>query len=219
MTATRIDVTPSDGGPAYQVIVGVGILGELPGLVPRGARTVVVIHAEGLGEIARPACGALRAAGLTVHAEPVPDGEAAKTADVAAGLWSKLARHGVTRSDCVVGIGGGAATDLAGFVAATWLRGVRVVLVPTTLLGMADAAVGGKTAIDIPEGKNLVGAFHSPAGVLADLVTLETLPREDYVSGLAEVIKTGFIADPGVLDLVRADPEGAAVPHGAHARE
>ena len=219
MTATRIDVTPSDGGPAYQVIVGVGILGELPGLVPQGARTVVVIHAEGLGEIARPACGALRAAGLTVHAEPVPDGEAAKTADVAAGLWSKLARHGVTRSDCVVGIGGGAATDLAGFAAATWLRGVRVVLVPTTLLGMADAAVGGKTAIDIPEGKNLVGAFHSPAGVLADLVTLETLPREDYVSGLAEVIKTGFIADPAILDLVRADPEGAAVPHGAHARE
>jgi len=219
MTATRIDVTPSDGGPPYQVVVGVGILGELPGLVPQGARTVVVIHAEGLGEIARPACGALRAAGLIVHAEPVPDGEAAKTADVAARLWSRLARHGVTRSDCVVGVGGGAATDLAGFVAATWLRGVRVVLVPTTLLGMADAAVGGKTAIDIPEGKNLVGAFHSPAGVLADLVTLETLPREDYVSGLAEVIKTGFIADPAILDLVRADPEGAAVPHGAHARE
>src|SRR6266566_1702075 len=201
MTATRIDVTPSDGGPSYQVVVGVGVLGELPGLVPQGVRTVVVIHAEGLGEIARPACGALRAAGLAVHAEPVPDGEAAKTAEVAAGLWSRLARHGVTRSDCVVGIGGGAATDLAGFVAATWLRGVRVILVPTTVLGMADAAVGGKTAIDIPEGKNLVGAFHSPAG------------------GLAEVIKTGFIADPAILDLVRADPEGAAVPHGAHARE
>jgi 3-dehydroquinate synthase len=125
----------------------------------------------------------------------------------------------VTRSDCIVGIGGGAATDLAGFVAATWLRGVRVVLVPTTLLGMADAAVGGKTAIDTPAGKNLVGAFHSPAGVLADLVTLETLPREDYVSGLAEVIKAGFIADPVVLDLVKADPDGATVPHGPHARE
>ena len=219
MTATRIDVNPSDGGPPYPVVVGVGVLGELPGLVPESARTVVVIHAEGLGEIARPACGALRAAGLTVHAEPVPDGEPAKNVDVAAGLWSRLARHGVTRSDCIVGIGGGAATDLAGFVAATWLRGVRVVLVPTTLLGMADAAVGGKTAIDIPEGKNLVGAFHSPAGVLADLVTLETLPREDYVSGLAEVIKTGFIADPVILDLVRADPEGAVVPHGPHARE
>ena len=219
MTATRIDVTPSDGGPPYQVIVGVGVLGELPGLVPGHARTVVVVHAEGLGQIARPACGALESAGLTVHAEPVPDGEAAKTAAVAAHLWSRLAQHKLTRSDCVVGIGGGAATDLAGFVAATWLRGVRVVLVPTTLLGMADAAVGGKTAIDIPEGKNLVGAFHSPAGVLADLVTLETLPREDYVSGLAEVIKAGFIADPVILDLVRADPEDATVPHGTHARE
>jgi 3-dehydroquinate synthase len=214
MTATRIDVTPSDGGPPYQVVVGVGVLGELPGLVPRGARTVVVIHAEGLDEIARPACGALRAAGLIVHAEPVPDGEAAKTIQVAAGLWSRLAEHGVTRSDCVVGIGGGAATDLAGFVAATWLRGVRVVLIPTTVLGMADAAVGGKTAIDIPEGKNLVGAFHSPVGVLADLVTLETLPREDYVSGLAEVIKIGFIADPVILDLVRADPERAIAVKG-----
>jgi 3-dehydroquinate synthase len=219
MTATRIGVTPSDGGQPYQVVVGVGVLSELPGLVPPGARTVVVIHAEGLGEIARPACGALIAAGYQVHAEPVPDGEAAKTVEVAAGLWSRLGRHNVTRSDCIVGIGGGATTDLAGFVAATWLRGVQFVLVPTTLLGMADAAVGGKTAIDVPEGKNLVGAFHSPAGVLADLVTLETLPREDYVSGLAEVIKAGFIADPVILDLVKADPQGATVPHGTHARE
>src|SRR5581483_4505299 len=219
MTATRIDVTPSDGGRPYQVIIGVGVLSELPGLVPDGTRTVVVIHAEGLGEIARPACCALTAAGYHVHAEPGPDGEAAKTAAVAADLWSRLARHGVTRSDCIVGLGGGATTDLAGFVAATWLRGVQVVLVPTTLLGMADAAVGGKTAIDLAEGKNLVGAFHSPAGVLADLVTLETLPRDDYIGGLAEVIKAGFIADPVILDLVKADPEGATVPHGTHARE
>jgi 3-dehydroquinate synthase len=119
----------------------------------------------------------------------------------------------------VVGIGGGAATDLAGFAAATWLRGVPVVLVPTTLLGMVDAAVGGKTAIDVPEGKNLVGAFHPPAGVLADLATLETLPRADYVAGLAEVIKAGFIADGEILRLVRADPEGAGQPHGAHTRD
>ena len=219
MTATRIDVNPSDGGSPYQVVVGVGVLGELPGLVPKNARTVVVIHAEGLGEIARPACRALQAAGFVVNAEPVPDGEAAKNIQVAARLWSKLADQGVTRSDCLVGLGGGATTDLAGFVAATWLRGVKAVLVPTTLLGMADAAVGGKTAIDIPEGKNLVGAFHSPAGVLADLATLEALPRADYVSGLAEVIKAGFIADPAILDLVRSDPEGATVPHGRHARE
>ena len=219
MTATTIEVHPSDGGAPYPVVVGVGVLGELPGLMPKGARTVVVIHAEGLGEIARPACHALAAAGFDVRPEPVPDGEAAKTAAVAAGLWSRLAGHGVTRSDCVVGIGGGATTDLAGFVAATFLRGVKVILVPTTLLGMADAAVGGKTAIDIGAGKNLVGAFHSPAGVLADLVTLETVPRADYVAGLAEVIKAGFIADPVILDLVAGDPEGASVPHGAHARE
>jgi 3-dehydroquinate synthase len=219
VTATRIDVNPSDGGAPYQVVVGVGVLSELPGLVPKDARTVVVIHPEGLGEIARPACGALTSAGFRVLAEPVPDGEAAKTVAVATRLWSRLAEHGVTRSDAIVGIGGGATTDLAGFVAASWLRGVRVVLVPTTLLAMADAAVGGKTAIDIPAGKNLVGAFHSPVGVLADLVTLETVPRADYVSGLAEVIKAGFIADPVILDLVRQDPEGATVPHGVHARE
>ena len=219
MTATRIDVRPSDGGSPYPVVVGVGVLAELPGLVPKQAQTVVVIHPEGLGEIARPACGALAAAGLTVRAESVPDGEAAKTVDVAARIWSSLADHKMTRSDCIVGLGGGATTDLAGFVAATWLRGVQVILVPTTLLGMADAAVGGKTAIDIPAGKNLVGAFHSPAGVLADLATLETLPRADYVAGLAEVIKAGFIADPVILDLISADPDGATVPHGGHARE
>ena len=219
MTATRIDVQPSDGGSPYSVVVGVGVLAELPGLIPKHAQTVVVIHPEGLGEIARPACGALTAAGFRVVAEPVPDGEHAKTVDVAARLWSSLAGHKVTRSDCIVGLGGGATTDLAGFVAATWLRGVQVVLVPTTLLGMADAAVGGKTAIDIAAGKNLVGAFHSPVGVLADLATLETLPRADYVAGLAEVIKAGFIADPVILDLVQQDPGGATVPHGRHARE
>ncbi len=218
MTATRIDVNPTGGAP-YQVVVGEGVLGELPGLLPKDARTVVVIHPEGLGRIARPACAALTSAGFRVMAEPVPDGEAAKTVGVAARLWSRLAEHGVTRSDAIVGIGGGATTDLAGFVAASWLRGVRVVLVPTTLLAMADAAVGGKTAIDIPEGKNLVGAFHSPVGVLADLATLETVPRADYVAGLAEVIKAGFIADPVILDLVRHDPDGATVPHGTHARE
>jgi 3-dehydroquinate synthase len=219
VTATRIDVQPSDGGSPYPVVVGVGVLGELPGLIPKHAQTVVVIHPEGLGEIARPACGALKAAGLTVKTEPVPDGEAAKSIDVATQIWSSLADHKLTRSDCIVGLGGGATTDLAGFVAATWLRGVQVVLVPTTLLGMADAAVGGKTAIDIAAGKNLVGAFHSPVGVLADLATLETLPRADYVAGLAEVIKAGFIADPVILDLVQQDPDGATVPHGRHARE
>ena len=133
--------------------------------------------------------------------------------------WSVLGQAGFTRSDAVVGVGGGATTDLAGFVAATWLRGVRVVHVPTTLLAMVDAAVGGKTGINTAEGKNLVGCFHAPAGVLCDLDTLETLPRNDYVSGLAEVVKAGFIADPRILELIEEDPSGASTPAGSHTRE
>jgi 3-dehydroquinate synthase len=215
VSVTRIAV----GGPdPYPVVVGAGVLGELPSLVG-AARTVVVIHPEGLAAIARPVCGVLAEAGYLVHAEPVPPGEAAKQIAVAARLWSRLAAHGVTRSDVVVGVGGGATTDLAGFVAATWLRGVRLVLVPTTLLAITDAAVGGKTAVNTPEGKNLVGVFHAPAGVLADLAVLESLAATEYVSGLAEVIKAGFVADPVILDLIEADPAGAVVPHGRHARE
>jgi 3-dehydroquinate synthase len=119
----------------------------------------------------------------------------------------------------VVGVGGGATTDLAGFVAATWLRGVRVVHVPTTLLGMVDAAVGGKTGINTAEGKNLVGSFHEPAGVLCDLAALDTLSRNEVVSGLAEVVKCGFIADPEILDLVEAEPDAAVDPHSGLLRD
>ncbi len=214
--ATRIAV---GGEHPYEVVVGTGVLGELPSMIGAGARTVLVVHAGGLTELAARACRQLTAAGYQARAEPVPDGEAAKEISVAAGLWSTLAAAGVGRADAIVGVGGGAVTDLAGFVAATWLRGVRVVLVPTTLLAMTDAAVGGKTAINTADGKNLVGAFHPPAGVLADLSTLVTLPQPEYVSGLAEVIKAGFIADPAILDLVESDPAGAAKPGGPHERE
>ncbi len=216
MSETRIEV---GGEQPYEVVVGAGILSELPGLVGKRAETAAVIHDERLGAVARPACRVLQEAGYRVVATEVPSGEAAKDVTVLARLWSWLAESKMTRSDCVVSVGGGAVTDLAGFAAATWLRGVPVVHIPTTLLGMVDAAVGGKTAIDIAAGKNLVGAFHPPAGVLADLATLETLPREDYVAGLAEVIKAGFIADGEILRLVAADPDGAARPHGQHARE
>ena len=216
MTQTRITV---GGEQPYNVVVGAGVVGALPDLVGKKAETVAVIADERLGAVARPACRALADAGFTVAVTEIPSGEAAKDVSVLARLWSWLAASKVTRSDCVVGIGGGATTDLAGFAAATWLRGVPVVLVPTTLLGMVDAAVGGKTAIDVPEGKNLVGAFHPPKGVLADLATLETLPKADYVAGLAEVIKAGFIAESEILRLVGADPAGATVPHGPHTRE
>jgi 3-dehydroquinate synthase len=138
---------------------------------------------------------------------------------VPAHCWSALGHAGFTRSDAIVSVGGGAVSDVAGFVAGTWLRGVRIVHVPTTLLGMVDAAVGGKTAINTAEGKNLVGVFHPPAGVLCDLDLLATLPPAEYVSGLAEVIKAGFIADPVILDLVEKAPAAAGRQGGPHTRE
>jgi 3-dehydroquinate synthase len=216
MSVTRI---PVGGEQPYEVVIGTGVLGELPSLVGKDARTVVVVHAGGLGEIARPACRVLEDAGYVVHAEAIPDGEAAKDIAVAAGLWTRLAALRVTRWDVLVAVGGGAVTDLAGFTAACWLRGIRHVLVPTTLLAVADAAIGGKTGVNIPAGKNLVGAFHPPAGVLADLSVLASLPAAEYRSGLAEVIKAGFIADPVILDLIEADPAAAAAPAGPAERE
>ncbi|MEV3978716.1 3-dehydroquinate synthase [Nonomuraea sp. NPDC049758] len=216
MTATRI---PVSGDSPYDVVVGSGVQAELPGLFRPGVRTVAVVRPQGLPELARPVLAALAEAGYEVADLPVPDGEACKTPEVAAGLWSALGRHGLTRSDAVVGVGGGATTDLAGFVAGTWLRGVQVVLVPTTLLAMVDAAVGGKNGIDTPEGKNLVGTFLPPAGVLCDLAVLPGMPKADYVAGLAEIIKGGFIADPQILTLVESDPEGATRPDGPHTRE
>ncbi|MFD1934082.1 MULTISPECIES: 3-dehydroquinate synthase [Nonomuraea] len=216
MSATRITVR---GDSPYDVVIGTGVLGELPGLLGEGVRTVAVVHPSTLPEISRPVCGALEEAGYDVIPLPVPDGEAAKSVEVAAQLWSAFGRYGISRSDAVVGVGGGATTDLAGFVAATWLRGVKVVMVPTTLLAMVDAAVGGKNGIDTPEGKNLVGTFLPPAGVLCDLATLPSMPRDDYVAGLAEIIKGGFIADPTILMLVEDDPEGATRPEGEHTRQ
>jgi 3-dehydroquinate synthase len=216
VTATRIRV---GGERPYDVVVGRGIVADLPALIGDHATTVVVIHAQGLDSPAGRVCDALAGAGFAVHAEPVPGGESAKDISVATTLWSRLAALRASRSDAIVGLGGGAVTDLAGFVAATWLRGVRVVLVPTTLLAIVDAAIGGKTAINIAAGKNLVGAFHPPAGVLADLDTLATLPDREYVSGMAEVIKAGFIADPAILDLIEQEPVAAARPGGPHERE
>jgi 3-dehydroquinate synthase len=195
------------GDPPYDVVIGPGAQVEL-GLVLAGTARAVVVHAAPLAAAAGAAVETLQQAGLAAEALVVPDGEAAKTAEVAAGAWEEFGRLGLTRSDAVVGVGGGAVTDLAGFLAATWLRGVRVVQVPTSLLGMVDAAVGGKTGINTAAGKNLVGAFHPPAAVLADTDALAALPEAEYRSGLAEVVKCGLIADPRVLDLLEADPGG-----------
>ncbi len=216
---TRIRVSGERAGvPSYEVVVGRGLLGELAPLLG-AARSVAVIHPRALAATGEAVRDDLAAQGLDAHAVEIPDGEAAKDLAVAGFLWDVLGRIGLTRSDAVVTVGGGATTDVGGFVAATWLRGIRVVHLPTTLLAMVDAAVGGKTGINTEAGKNLVGAFHPPAGVLCDLTALETLPKHDYVSGLAEVVKAGFIADPRILELVDADPQGAARPDGPHTRE
>ena len=197
MSATTIAV---GGEQPYDVLVGRDLLGALPGLLP-GAAQVAVLYAPPLKDYASRVVDALDGA-LPVE---VPDAEAGKTIEVAARCWETLGAAGFTRSDAVVGVGGGAVTDLAGFVAACWLRGVRVVHLPTSLLGMVDAAVGGKTGVNTGAGKNLVGAFHPPAGVLYDLSTLDTLPQADLIAGLAEVVKCGFIADPAILDVIERD--------------
>ena len=116
------------------------------------------------------------------------------------------------RSDAVIGFGGGSTTDLAGFVAATWLRGVKLIQIPTTLLGMVDAAIGGKTGINTSEGKNLVGVFHAPAKVIIDLDTLQSLARNEILAGFGEVVKYGFIADPRILELIEQDVDVATDP-------
>ena len=215
MSVTRIAV----GGPApYEVLVGPGLRGEIAAMLP-GAERAAVIHAPTVPMIAERVAAELADAGVEPVLVAVPDGEDAKTLSVAGQCWDTLGAHGFTRTDAVVGVGGGATTDLAGWVAAAWLRGVRVVQVPTTLAGMVDAAVGGKTGVNTARGKNLVGAFHPPVGVLCDLDALATLSADDYVAGLAEVIKCGFIADPVILDRIEADPKLAATAGGELERE
>jgi 3-dehydroquinate synthase len=216
VSVTRVRVATSQ---PYEVVVGRNLLGELPGLLGEGVRRVAVVHPAALRATGESIREDLVGQGYESYAIEVPDGEEAKLAPVASYCWQVLGQCGFTRSDAVVGVGGGATTDLAGFVAATWLRGVRVVHVPTTLLGMVDAAVGGKTGINTAEGKNLVGAFHEPAGVLCDLAALETLPHHELVSGLAEVVKCGFIADPQILDLVEAEPDEVVDPNSSLLRD
>ena len=167
-----------------------------------GARKVLIVHQPPLAAVARCIAQDLENNNVEPHLVPVPDAEGGKSISVAGELWDTLGRAGFSRQDAVVTVGGGAATDMGGFIAATWMRGIDVVHVPTTLLAMVDAAVGGKTGMNTAEGKNLVGAFHEPKGVVIDLERLYTLPQEEIVSGSAELI-----ADPRILELFQ---EGAA---------
>ncbi|PRZ40638.1 3-dehydroquinate synthase [Antricoccus suffuscus] len=201
-------VVTVNGAAPYDVVIGRDLTGRLAEMVA-GAARVAIIHSAPLTARAETIRGAL---GDGAHLIEVPDAEAGKTLAVAGACWDRLGELGFTRTDAIIALGGGAVTDLGGWVAAAWLRGVRVVQVPTTLLGMVDAAIGGKTAINTAAGKNLVGAFYPPAGVLCDLDALVTLPKDDYVAGLGEIIKAGFIADPRILELIEADPQAATDP-------
>ena len=197
----------------YPVIIGTGLLGDL-GRVLQGRHRVAILHQPVLTQTAEAIRSYLADNGIDAHRIEIPDAEAGKELPVVGFIWEVLGRIGIDRKDAIVSLGGGAATDVAGFAAATWLRGIDIVHVPTTLLGMVDAAVGGKTGINTDAGKNLVGAFHQPAAVLVDLATLETLPRNELVAGMAEIVKAGFIADPTILDLIEANPEAALEPTG-----
>jgi 3-dehydroquinate synthase len=195
------------------VVIGTGLLGELEDLLSTRHR-VAILHQPVLAQTAEAIRSRLADKGVDAHRIEIPDAEAGKDLPVVGFIWEVLGRIGIGRKDALVSLGGGAATDVAGFAAATWLRGVDIVHVPTTLLGMVDAAVGGKTGINTEAGKNLVGAFHQPLAVLVDLATLETLPRNELAAGMAEVVKAGFIADPVILDLIEADPQAALDPAG-----
>lgn len=195
----------SAAGP-YEVHIARGALTRLPELLGDATR-VAVIHSASLEALARQVAAQID---RPVTMIAVPDAEAAKTAAVLNTCWEALANDGFTRSDLIIAVGGGTTTDLAGFVAATWLRGVRYVSVPTSVLAMVDAAVGGKTGINLAAGKNLVGAFYEPVGVICDLGLLDTLPERDVRAGLAEVIKCGFIADTRILELARENLADAA---------
>src|SRR5256714_2817766 len=211
-STVRIDVATER---PYPVLVGRGARAELAGTVTGlGAAAALIVHQPAMAEVAEDVRAELAAAGVDAHRVEVPDAEDGKSLTVAGFCWEVLGRIGLDRRGVVVGLGGGAVTDLAGFVAGTWMRGVRLVNVPTTLLGMVDASVGGKTGINTEAGKNLVGVFHEPSAVLVDLATLESLPRNELVAGMAQIVKTGFIADPRILSLIERDPAAAVDPRG-----
>jgi len=203
--STTIAVT---GTNPYDVVIGRDILGTVAGRLGPDVNKVLIVH---------PATLATRAAELResligqyeVLLAEIPDAETGKRIEVAAFCWGVLGKADFTRTDAVIGFGGGSVTDLAGFVAATWLRGVKLVQVPTTLLGMVDAAIGGKTGINTAEGKNLVGAFYAPAAVVIDLDVLKGLSQMEVLAGFGEVVKCGFIAEPEILDIIEADVDTA----------
>lgn len=199
-------------GAGYDVLVGPGLLdriNELLPVPPHAATAVLVTDPVVDGLYGGRVRDGLAARGLDVMTIPVPDGEEAKTLGTLEAAYHRLAAGRVGRDDVVVTLGGGVVSDLGGFLAGTWHRGVPVMHLSTTLLGQVDAAIGGKAGVNLAAGKNLVGVFHQPVAVVCDTATLATLPLRERRGGLGEVVKYGFIADPVVLELLEADPAAA----------
>lgn len=196
------------GDRSYPIHIGSGVLRSADLAFLAGADVLLVADATVDALHGDMVAARLAAAGARVQRAVVPVGEASKAMSCAAGLCEQAAAGNLDRSACVVALGGGMTGDLAGFVAAIYLRGVRFVQVPTTLLAMVDSSVGGKTGVNLPQGKNLVGVFHQPCAVLADLDLLDTLPEREYLSGFAEVVKYGVICDAVFLDRLAHDAAG-----------
>lgn len=182
----------------YTVLIGANFKSEIRDISKNRERVAFIFSEKMKDEVKNLETGDAEAFYFSV-----PDSEVAKSPKSLLQLWDWLGSAGFTRSDLIVGIGGGAITDLSGFAAASWLRGIDWVAIPTTVAGMVDAAVGGKTGINSDYGKNLIGAFHSPQSVIVDLQWLETLSDRDFSAGLAEVVKCGFIRDTEILELIK----------------
>ena len=210
MSTTTISVTGEHG---YDITIGRDILDQVSDALEASVRKVLVVHPPTLANRAAELRERLMAdGGREVILAEIPDAEQGKRVEVAAFCWQIMGQADFTRTDAVVGYGGGAVTDLAGFVAATWLRGVQLVQIPTTVLGLVDASVGGKTGINTAEGKNMVGAFWSPRAVIGDLRELTSLSANEATAGYAEVVKAGFIWSPEILDIIEKTPDRAVDP-------
>jgi shikimate kinase / 3-dehydroquinate synthase len=193
----------------HEVVIGAGLVDRVAELVPLpqdAAKAFVITHPT-LLDLAGRAAKSFEGSLLDVVTIEVPEGETSKSLDTATHAYKVMAAERATRHDVVVGVGGGVVTDLAGFIASTFNRGMALVQVPTTLLGQVDAAIGGKTGVNLPEGKNKVGTFHQPVGVVCDIEALNSLPEEEMISGMAEVVKYGLIADGRLLETVLHDSE------------
>jgi 3-dehydroquinate synthase len=203
-----IDVPVKLGDRSYRILVGAGALAMVGAELARlkvGRKVALVTDAAILTLHGAAVTRSLATASFDVTTVLLPEGERAKTLDVAASTWDRFLEAGLDRSSTIVALGGGAVGDLAGFAAATYMRGIGVVQAPTTLLAQVDASIGGKTAIDHPRAKNLIGAFHQPRLVLSDTTALLTLPEREYRSGLAEVIKHGIVLDAAYFNEVERD--------------